>query len=127
MGMKKIIAAVSAIAILGGGAIALNALDMNSASAQAANAKATVDSAKARGEVGEQIDGYLGIVPGSSPSAAVRSAVQEINIGRKTVYTNQARANNVRTEDVAGVSGEKLINRAPSGQMVKGNSGWYKR
>lgn len=127
MGMKKIMAAVAAIALLGGGAIALNALDMNTATAQASNAKATVDAAKTRGEVGEQLDGYLGLVPGASASAAVQSAVQEINIGRKAVYTDKARSTNVRTEDVAGLSGEKLVNRTPSGQMVKGSSGWYKR
>ena len=127
MGMKKIIAAFAAIALLGGGALALNAFDLNTAEAQASSAKATVDAAKARGEVGEQIDGYLGLVPGANASDAVRKSVQEINIGRKSVYTQQANANNVRTDEVAGVSGEKLVNRAPSGQMVKGNSGWYKR
>lgn len=126
--MKKLFAGFSAIALLAGGAIALNTLDMNTAQAQAQNAKATVDAAKARGEVGEQIDGYLGVVSGKSPSAAVKSAVQEINIGRKSVYTKEARESNVRTEDVAGLSGEKLVNRAPRGQMVKGAAGnWYQK
>ena len=126
--MKNLIAGFTALALLAGGAVAMHSLDLNTAHAQTKSAKAAVDAAKAAGQVGEQIDGYLGVVDGVSVSADIKAAVQEINIGRKAVYTNKARASNVRTEDVAGISGEKLVNRAPSGQMVKGTAGsWYKK
>lgn len=126
--MRKLVAGFSALALLAGAPIAINALDLNTAYAQTKSSKAAVDAAKAAGQVGEQIDGYLGIVDGADISADIKAAVQEINIGRKAVYTNKARASNVRTEDVAGLSGEKLVNRAPAGQMVKGTAGnWYKK
>ena len=44
-----------------------------------ASSKATVDAAKAAGTVGEQSDGYLGLVTGSAP-ADVRAAVNDIKI-----------------------------------------------
>ena len=51
--------------------------------AQSASAKATVDSAKAAGVVGEQADGFLGFVTqGADP--AVKQAVAEINAETET-------------------------------------------
>ena len=126
--MRQLLAGFSALAILSGAAISMSALDMNTAHAQAKSAKAEVTAAKAAGTVGEQLDGYLGVVSGAAVSEGAKAAVQEINIGRKAVYTSKARKSNVRTEDVAGLSGEKLVNRAPSGEMVKGSAGtWYKK
>ena len=88
------------------------------AEAQASSAKATVEKAKAEGVIGESIAGYLAVVAGKSPSAAQRAAMDEINIGRKKVYTDRARAENVGVAQVARVTGEQLIAKAPPGQMV---------
>jgi len=94
--------------------------------AQAQSAKSVVDAAKARGEVGEQIDGYLGIVSGKSPSADVRRAVQEINIGRKNVYTKRARQENVTVEAIAASIGVKQLQKARAGETVRDASGQWK-
>ncbi len=87
-------------------------------SAQISNAKTVVEQAKAKGLVGEQIDGYLGFVKNDIP-AQVRTAVNEINIKRKSVYTKIAREKGVSVSDVAGLSGEKLVAKAKPGTSVK--------
>ncbi len=124
--MKRLmIASLSAAFLLGGGAVALHHTGDNVAHARA-DAKSTVDAAKARGEVGERIDGYLGVV--STASADVRAAVDEINIGRKTVYRNLARDQNVEIKVVARLTGEKLVAQASRGQYVMTDSGsWSKK
>jgi hypothetical protein len=47
--------------------LAMTAAGANLAMAQSAAAKAAVDAAKAAGTVGEQADGYLGVVAGGDP------------------------------------------------------------
>src|SRR3954469_8319876 len=68
--------------------------------AQSDAAKMQIDSAKARGVVGEQADGYLGFVtPAAEPALA--AAVAEINAGRGQVYRETAARTGV-TADAAG-------------------------
>src|SRR5690348_13425653 len=57
--------------------------------ADVASSKAAVDAAKSQGIVGEQGDGYLGLVTGTA-SPAVKAAVAEINTGRASVYSSAA-------------------------------------
>lgn len=123
--MKQLfISALAAFTLIGAGSVVLTKTGDNVAYAQ--SAKSLVDAAKARGEVGEQIDGYLGIVSGKSPSAAVRRAVQEINIGRKSVYTNRARQENVTVEAIAASIGVKQLQKARPGETVRDASGQWK-
>src|SRR6478735_11947 len=88
--------------------------------------KATVTAAKAAGTVGEQADGYLGIV--SSADGTVTAAVNEINNGRRQVYTQTATKSGV-TPDAAGqATGAQLIAKVPAGQFFKPLGGaWTKR
>jgi len=85
------------------GALAL----AGAALADAAQSKAVVDAAKAQGVVGEQQDGYLGFVHGSS-DASVNAAVNEINAGRAQAYRDVAARNNV-TPEAAGASAYKQV------------------
>ncbi len=88
--------------------------------------KATVDAAKAAGTVGEQADGYLGIV--SNADGTVTAAVNEINAGRRQVYSQTAAKSGV-TPDAAGqATGAQLIGKVPGGQYFKPLGGaWTKR
>ena len=47
-------------------------------------------SARAEGQVGEKMDGYLGIV--GTPSPALRAMVDDLNIKRRAVYADKAPA-----------------------------------
>jgi len=94
--------------------------------ADLASDKATVDAAKAAGTVGEQADGYLGIVSGAD--GAVTAAVNEINTGRRQVYSQTAAKSGV-TPDAAGqATGAQLIAKVPGGQFFKPIGGaWTKK
>ena len=94
--------------------------------ADAASDKAAVDAAKASGVVGEQADGYLGIVSGSD--GAISAAVSSINAGRAQVYAQTA-AKSGTSRDAAGqATGELLIEKMPAGQYYKPlNGGWTKK
>lgn len=60
-----------------------------------------IDAARAAGQVGEQFDGYLGIVPGQQVSADVRGRVDQTNIHRRALYTRLANERGVTVEEAA--------------------------
>ncbi len=80
-------------------------------------------AARASGAVGEQPDGYLGIV--GAPTPALRALVNSINIQRKAAYT-QGAANGATVEQFAFVSGCRLIAATTSGEMYQTPSGAWK-
>jgi len=125
--LKTLIGGLAAAALLAGGAIAFNTSGNNVAQAQISTAKATVDSAIARGEIGEQIDGYLGVVDGASPSASVINAMSEINIARKSVYTEAASNSGQPASVFAQLTGEKQIKKSAPGTYVKDATGVWKK
>lgn len=125
--LKTILGGFAALALLSGGALLMTSTGDNVAHAQTSSAKATVDAAIARGEIGEQINGYLGIVDGKSPSNAVKDAMSEINIARKAVYTDAARGGVEPASVYAQLTGEKQIKKAAPGTYVKDASGVWKK
>lgn len=80
-----------------------------------------LDDAKNAGHVGEQVDGYLGLVPGAPGSA--NALVTQINAGRANKYAEIAAANGTTATAVGAVAGEKLVARATAGQWVRDASG----
>jgi uncharacterized protein YdbL (DUF1318 family) len=94
--------------------------------ADLASDKAAVDAAKAAGTVGEQADGYLGIV--SSADGAVTAAVNEINNGRRQVYSQTAAKSGVTPDTAGQATGAQLIAKVPGGQYFKPLGGaWTKK
>lgn len=81
-------------------------------------------AARAAGEVGEQPDGYLGVVGSASP--AVRALVSNINIQRKAAYTQQSAASGATVEQFAFTSGCNLILKTAPGEKYKGPDGVWK-
>ena len=102
------------------GAVALPVL------AQSAAAKAAVDAGKASGTVGEQADGFLGVVSGGD--AALRAAVAEINAGRAAVY-REAAAKSGATAEAAGASAFTTVisGRIKAGEYYKTAAGAWVR
>lgn len=117
-----------AAAILGAAGVASVGLAAGSAMAQTAQAKATVDAAKARGVVGERNDGLLGFVtPTSDP--AVEAALNEINAGRSQLY-RQAAARNGVTVEAAGAAAfaEVVSTRLRPGEYYQAANGdWVQK
>jgi uncharacterized protein YdbL (DUF1318 family) len=94
--------------------------------AQSAATKDTVVAAKSAGQVGEQADGYLGLVGASAP-AGVKAAVAEINAGRALAYKDIAAKSGV-TEQAAGeATARQLFARVPPGGYYKPLDGSWTR
>ena len=123
---KTIFTAISAVAILAGGTLAMATLGGTEATAQAQSAKSIISKAKANGSIGETVAGYLAETGSGSLSSAERAAMNEINIGRKSIYTKKARAENLQVEVVAAVFGEKQLAKAKPGEKVMDASGSWR-
>ena len=83
-------------------------------------------AARAGGQVGEQPDGYLGVVGGGS--AELRALVSSINIQRKAAYTQKAQASGATVEQLAFTSGCNLIAQTNPGEKYRTpDGGWATR
>lgn len=82
-----------------------------------------IASGKTSGVVGEQCDGMLGIVPGTTASAALQAAVRATNIKRKAAYGDLADQTGTTIDQVAKLTAEKLLERAEPGQKIRDCSG----
>jgi uncharacterized protein YdbL (DUF1318 family) len=78
--------------------------------------------ARTKGLLGEQWDGYVGIV--ASPTPELERLAADVNAKRKAHYQEIAQRNGTQLEAVAALAGKKLVEGAPSGQFVKTNGGW---
>ena len=82
-------------------------------------------AARQAGLVGEQPDGYLGIVGAATPE--LQAIINNINIQRKRQYTQQA-ASGSTVEQMAFVTGCNLISRTVAGEKYRAPDGrWLTR
>jgi len=88
---------------------------------------ASLGEAKAQGVVGEQLNGYLGLVKGSA-SSDVKALINDINRKRSSAYAEKARKAGVDKKIIETRIGERLKQRATSGQYIQDKSGrWIKK
>ena len=80
--------------------------------------------AKEQGYIGEQINGYLGVV---EDNAQNRQIVELINDARRAEYTRIARDNNIAVADVEARAGQRAIERTPAGQFILLDGQWVKK
>jgi hypothetical protein len=113
---RLILAAGISLAVVAGGA--------SVASAMLQDASALLRSS---GQVGEQADGYLGLV-GSAP-AAVRAQVDSVNIKRRAYYTDLAAKRGAKIEEVAATTACELFRtKVAQGQYYRLPDGvWRQR
>lgn len=106
--------------------IAAIALALSATAAQAASA--IIENAKSKCIVGEQSDGYLGVVDGAIAGEDVKREVRAINQQRKAAFASLATRNGVTIEDAAALTGKRLVEGASAGQCVKLPDGaWAKQ
>jgi uncharacterized protein len=86
----------------------------------------SLDQAKADGQVGERIDGYVGVVDANAPGD-VRAMVDQVNAERRAEYAEIAAERGIAVQAVAQIAGQKLIQRAPGGQYVLGADGQWRQ
>ena len=83
-------------------------------------------AARAAGKVGEQADGYLGIVGAADP--ALQRLVDDINIKRKTIYIQRAGENKATPEAYGITIGCDLVARTVPGEKYRAPDGtWHTR
>lgn len=83
-------------------------------------------AARAAGQVGEKVDGYLGYVVPPPPS--LKAVIDELNIKRKAVYAEKAAAAKATVEEYALTSGCLLISQTKPGEKYQGPDGsWQTR
>ena len=80
-------------------------------------------AARAAGKIGEQPNGYLGVVSGG---ADVQAIVDKINIQRKATYAEKAQASGVTINDYGVTFGCNLIAQTQPGEKYKAPDGSWK-
>lgn len=81
-------------------------------------------AARAAGQVGEKMDGYLGIVGAANPS--LQRLVTDINIKRRAVYADRAQATNSTIEEYAFTAGCQAIAKTVPGEKYQAPDGAWK-
>lgn len=85
----------------------------------------TLTEAKAKGLVGEQPNGYLGVV---SPSLAVSALINHVNAERLHYYKLIAKENGTSLLSVEGVAGQTAIYQTRPGYYIRNPFGdWIKK
>ncbi|WP_115717524.1 YdbL family probable chaperone protein [Gallaecimonas mangrovi] len=82
----------------------------------------SLDEAKSQGLLGEQPNGFLGVVKATPEAVAL---AQDINQKRREAYLKIAQKNGISLEQVAALAGQKAIERTPKGQYVKTPEGQW--
>jgi uncharacterized protein YdbL (DUF1318 family) len=85
-----------------------------------------LQDAKAQGLLGEQPNGYLGLVRANA-SGEVKSLMADINAKRRQEYQAIAQRNHTQLHVVEALAGKKAIERTPRGQYIRLPSGQWTR
>lgn len=106
--------AVAALALTGVGGVAYAQRDP------------AYEAARSSGQVGEKMDGYLGIVGSATPD--LQRLVDDINIKRKAVYAQRAQEARATVEEYALTAGCQAIARTVPGEKYQAPDGtWQTR
>lgn len=100
---------------------------MTSAAAMAIDlqeAMSALGSAKEQGLVGEQQNGYLGVVEDEGNASEI---VQLINDARRDEYTRIAEQNDIAVSDVEALAGKRAIERTSPGHYVQIDDEWVRK
>ncbi|WP_447595035.1 YdbL family protein [Aquipseudomonas campi] len=87
-------------------------------------AMSALGPAKAAGQLGEQPDGYLGVVSNSGQAGEV---ARLINQARQAEYQRLAKDNGLQLGDVEALAGQKALEKTPSGQYIQVNGKWVRK
>ena len=92
------------------------------------NPAAAIDlqaATRSGGLVGETLSGY--VAPVTSPSGGVSKLVADVNSARRAQYIKLAKRNNVRVEEVAALTAQRIIDSLPGGAYFQATSGGWRR
>lgn len=84
----------------------------------------SLSQAKAAGLLGEQPNGYLGVVTAQGDAAEIARLINE---ARRAEYQRLAKGNNIQLSDVETMAGKKALEKTPAGQYIQLNGKWLKK
>ncbi len=85
----------------------------------------TLQDAKTAGYLGEQHNGYLGLV---APNGQAKALMLTVNAKRKAFYQKIATKNNISVEQVAKLAAQKAYNATEAGQYIQDSNGqWHQK
>lgn len=87
-------------------------------------AMTALGQAKEQGLVGEQPNGYLGVVQNTGDA---QTLVKLINDARRAEYARMAKENNIAVADVEAMAGKKALERTQAGQYIQLDGQWQKK
>lgn len=87
-------------------------------------AMSALGDAKASGQLGEQPNGYLGVV---KPGGQAEEIARLINQARRAEYQRLASQNGIALRDVETLAGQKAIDKTPPGQFVRIGGAWRRK
>ena len=107
------------------GGVALGLL-LSALPVAAENSNPAYVAARAAGQVGEQVDGYLGFP--SSANADVHRTADDVNIKRRAIYAERASINHSTVEEYAFTTGCSLILKTKPGEKYQApDRTWHTR
>lgn len=102
----------------------LLALSSNAWSMDLSAAMNQLGSAKSQGLVGEQPNGYLGVIKNQNNAQDI---VQLINKARNQQYQKLSQSHKVPLSEIEALAGNKAIQKTPSGLYIQMNGKWVKK
>ena len=87
-------------------------------------AMAALGDAKTNGLVGEQTDGYLGVVGDNAQAAEIAKL---INDARRAEYQKMATQNGIKLSDVEAIAGKKAIEKTDPGNYIRIDGDWQRK
>jgi len=87
---------------------------------------ATLEEAKAAGQIGEKQDGFIGLVQSNVPADVV-ALVESVNVQRRARYEQIANENGIPVSDVAKLAFSRAFENTQSGHFVESSPGQWTR
>lgn len=115
----------SPLALLAG-ALTLGTLALSAPASAQQQRDPAYAAARASGQVGERVDGYLGFPV--APSAETRRMADDINIKRRAIYAEKAAEQRATIDQYAFTTGCLLIAKTATGEKYQAPDGtWQTR
>lgn len=102
----------------------LFAMSQNAMAMNLSQAMSKLGQVKEQGLVGEQPNGYLGVVQNKNDAKTI---VSLINNARKKQYLQMAKDHNLELSQVEALAGKKAIQKTPSRHYIKVGGKWVKK
>ncbi len=87
----------------------------------------SLDSYRAKGQIGERYDGYV-MATQKKPSSKIKKVVRSVNSKRRSIYNKRAKQQRVSPAQVGRVYARTVLSKVPRGTyFLKENGKWVRK